>query len=124
MANELTLTFSLYFKKSDLEVRREVKGDKVTVSGDAYDARVLEIATGGTTITPASTIGTEGYCFVRNLDATNFLTLGDFEGGSTYGSLIKLKPGECAMFRLDATAVIRGVADTAACLLEIIIIED
>lgn len=124
MANEITYTAALKFVKDNITLDRAVRNANVTVTGDAYDARVLSISTSGTSITPTSAIGTVGLAFFRNLDDTNYVTIGDFDGGATYGALVKLKPGEFAMFRLATDVNLRAVADTANVLLEVIIVED
>jgi hypothetical protein len=59
--------------------------------------------------------------FVRNMDVTNFVKI---RAGSGLTDLIKLKPGEFALFRLMTGITPYAIADTAACDIEFCIIED
>ena len=53
-----------------------------------------------------------GYCFVQNMDATNFVSLRQATGA---GNFIKLLAGEWAIFRMHAdTTAPFAIADTAA----------
>lgn len=68
-------------------------------------------------------VGTEGWCYMKNLDGTNFIEWGPESAGSM-AAIGKLEPGEEAWFRLKPGVVLRAKADTAACLLDARIYED
>src|SRR3990167_8951403 len=54
-----------------------------------------------------------GYCFVQNLDSTNFISLRQATGAANF---IKLLAGEWAIFRLSAdTTAPYAIADTSSC---------
>ena len=115
MANEISISIEFSYSKNG-EIQKD-ESFLVTVSGDSYIHGVQDIgfATEEAVVTPAD-IGTAGWCVVKNLDDTNYITLG------ATGSLnLKLLPGETAIFRLNAA--LYAQANTAACALEYIIIE-
>jgi len=59
-------------------------------------------------------------CVIRNLDATNFISV----GSSTGSYLIKALPGESYFFRLIPSLTLYLKADTANCLLDITVLEN
>jgi hypothetical protein len=65
-------------------------------------------------------VATPGYVLMHNLDATNFITV---LPDNTGAAVVKLKPGEYALFRLAAAAPFVQ-ADTAGCNLEYFLIPD
>jgi len=67
-------------------------------------------------------ITTPGYVFIRNLDDTNYVTLGPDSTGMV--AAIKLKAGEVALFRTDDSATWKAQANTAACDLSFYVLED
>ena len=115
MANELSLRVSLSFDKNSAQVRRS-DGISVDVAGDAFTKQVQSIPTSNTALDAGAAIGTQGYIYIKNLDATNFVTV-----GITGSYSIKLLAKEFALFR--AAAAIFALADTSACLVEYVIIE-
>ena len=63
-----------------------------------------------------------GYCYIENLDATNFVSIRQATGAA---DLIRLKAGECCLFRMDADASAPfAIADTAACDVLFVLLED
>lgn len=81
----------------------------VTVSGNKRMSGVASIGTTEETL-PLGDIATVGWVVIRNLDSTNFITI-----GTTTGQLgMKLKAGESCSFRASANNIYLK-ADTAAC---------
>lgn len=78
------------------------------------DGGVVSVATSETTIS-LSRLTTEGYCFLRNLDATNYIEYGPDSTGMV--AIGKLKPGEAAVLRLKPGITLKAQANTAACKL-------
>jgi len=115
MANELRLGFSLSYAKGGAALNR-AETDEVTQTGDAIAHEIQSIPTSNTALVEAAAIGTPGYVFVKNLDATNFVSV-----GLTGSYTIKLLAKQMAMF--PAAGAIFALADTATCLVEYIIIE-
>jgi hypothetical protein len=122
MANELTLSASFSFDKS---------------GGDSFDERVSELTvtvTGGNAIRHVQSVGTSeeaivlgdvtpgGWCFVENLDATNFV---EIRSGTGATDLIRLKAGEFALFRMSADASAPyAIADSSSCDVLFLLMED
>ena len=119
MSDELALTARLSFNKGGASVTRAVN-ITVDITGDAYTNGVQSITTDADQVLAlGAALGTPGYVIVKNLDDTNFVTLG-IEKTSW---AIKIKAGEVSMWRHNG-ATIPIIADTDACLVEYIIIED
>ena len=118
MADELNLSITLSFTKTACQSLNFGLNDVVTVSGNAIAVATQSIATVDTTLTLPAALSTVGFCVFQNLDATNFITIGN--DGTNYAA--KLKPGEIALFRFNGT--IHAKADTGACMLAFWIIED
>lgn len=116
MAGELSLRATLSFSKGGARVNRS-ESVSATVTGDAFSHETLTIPTSVTLLVEGGDLGAAGYVFLKNLDATNYITVG-LSGQYS----IKLKAGEIALFR--AAAPIYALANTASCILEYIIVED
>jgi len=70
-------------------------------------------------------VSTEGYCFLRNLDDTNYITWGPQNGTtSDMEPCGKLKAGEIAVFRIEPGTVLMAMSDTAAVDLDVTVLED
>lgn len=121
MANEISLTASLAFAKGNFDSLSRSRTMSVNVTG----ARATHVVQSVNTAEEAMTLGdvsAGGYCWVRNLDATNYV---EIRGATGDQALIRLKAGEVALFRLSAGATAPFViANTAACNIEIFLIED
>jgi len=68
-------------------------------------------------------VATEGFLFLRNLDDTNYVTIGPDSGGSMV-AMIKLLAGEWAWLRVVPSTTIRAQADTATVRLEVACFEN
>lgn len=118
MAQEIVMSFSLSFTKGSATVSRNSGSTYVTVSGSTYNAQVASIATSDTPLDLGG-VTTNGFILLHNLDATNYITLG--EDGSSYP--IKLLAGEWGLVRWNGAAI-HAKAHTGACLLEYVLISD
>tara|TARA_R100001530_G_C4286163_1_gene146856 strand:+ start:115 stop:474 length:360 start_codon:yes stop_codon:yes gene_type:complete len=118
MANEIRTDIRLIAKKGGMEVdRREQKLD-ITMTGTSMTHAVQGIPTGGEVLVEADVLVNPGMCFIKNLDSTNYVTVG---AHATDDHPIKLLPGESCLFR--ALSAIYARANTSACEVEYIIIE-
>ena len=124
MANEIQATFSLKVLNGNFKDYVNSETWNITQSTAGGDAVVVSVPTtaGGTAISFPD-VSTYGYAFIRNIDATNFVTFGPTSGGAmvTFG---KLKPGEFAWVRLTPGITLRVLADTATCLVQIKLLQD
>lgn len=118
MADELRINISLSFEKGGATISK-TKSPSLDVIGNLFAHGVQNIGIIEEELTLISGMGTLGYVYLHNLDATNFVTI-----GSVTAQLgIKIKPGEIAVFRTSGAGIFIK-ADTAACDVEYIIIED
>lgn len=67
--------------------------------------------------------GSAGWCTLKNLDETNYVTYGPTNGGAMV-ALGRLNAGEYAVLRLDASVVLRAQANTADVLLDVTVYEN
>jgi len=97
----------------------------ITVSGSEFIHGVQSIGTSEEVVQAIADIATEGFFIGRNLDTTNFITLGyaDVSVGDD-ARPIKMKAGEPCLFRIAADSALYALADTGACRLEYWIFED
>jgi hypothetical protein len=115
MADEITITARLAFSKSGAKVSR-TENISVDVTGDAFSHEIQSIPTSNTALTEGAAVGTPGYYLIKNLDDTNYVTI-----GLTGSYAIKLLPGEVCLFR--AAGAIYALADTDTCLIEFVLVE-
>ena len=118
MSDELTITMSIKFSKDGAEIPNRRETLSIDVTGDSFTHQVLSIGTAEEELTQSADLGTPGWCFVKNFDDTNYV-----EVGLTGSYTVKVKAGESALFRFDG-ATMYAKANTAACLVEYIIVED
>lgn len=118
MADEISIVVSMSFDKGGAKAERS-ESLSVDVTGDAFTHEIQEVGTTEEELAQGADLGTPGYIFVKNLDATNYV-----EVGSTTGVYdIRLKAGEVALYRHNS-ATIYAKANTAACKVEYWLIED
>lgn len=120
MANEIKLSVNLSVDKGGARmVRTESKS--VDMSGESFYHAVQNIDTSNETLEVYELsnfdAGEAGYIFAKNLDSTNYIEI-----GLTSSYTIKLKAGEFCLFR--AAGAVFARANTSACELEYIYIED
>lgn len=121
MANELTINTTLKFVKNGVIIPVG-KTNQVTVAGDDFVFDTQVIAHTAHSALALNTVATEGFCWVRNIDPTNFVLLG-VDVSAAFHDLIKLKPGEETIFRIGTTATY-AKANTASVRIAYLIVED
>jgi hypothetical protein len=117
MANEISIGQSLQVLKNGATIQKSASAS-ITLTGNYFMSGVQNVGTTDETIALGD-IGTVGVVYFKNLDSTNFVTFG--ADGTNYH--IKLKAGESALLRWNGAAV-HAKADTAACKVEYVIVED
>jgi len=115
MAGELSLSVKFDYAKGDISQRVDLT-DSITVTGAGFLHHIQNIGTTDEAINLGD-LAAGGYCVLRNLDDTNFISIRQADNAS---DLIRLLAGEFALFRLDddSTAPF-AIADTAACDMEV-----
>ena len=124
MADEATVLCGLSYTKGNMPSPITVGGTprSVTVSGTTPVHQVISVATTQQALDMGEITGAvfPCYLYIKNLDATNFVKLRAAVAGSY---IAKLTAGQEALIPLDATVVAPYiVADTAACLVEYLLL--
>lgn len=119
MSDELKISGGIDCTLSAGEAIKRRYHATLDVTGDCLMSCIQEIGTSEEEITQGADLGTPGYVLAKNLDSTNYIEIGSTTG--VYD--IKLKAGEFALWRHNS-ATIYTKANTAACDLEYILIED
>ena len=122
MAEELTLTALFKYVKGNNTVQPTGKvATAIDVTGTNVLSHVQNIGTTQEAITLGD-VTPGGYCYIENLDTTNFVSIRQATGAS---DMIRVKAGEMALFRLDADATGPfAIADTAACDVLFVLLEN
>jgi len=120
MADELKITQQMILINGSL--RKQIAPTTLSITQDAAQAYedVNSIPTSEEAVTTFGSIGTEGWCYLQNIDTTNYVEWGFSTG--VYGG--RLEAGETAMFRLNPAANLYLKSNTAACLVQIVVFED
>lgn len=118
MANEITLRAELSFSKSGSAASRESGTLTFDMSGADFARLTQTIGTSEEALNIGD-VTTCGYLWIKNKDATNFVELRPASSGD---DMIKLGPGQVALFPLT-TSTPYAIADTAACIVEYLLLE-
>lgn len=122
MANEITLKFSLQAENGFLKQSVNIGQLQIDQAAAGMAGGAQEIGT-SEEVVDFGDVSTEGLLFLRNLDDTNYIEFGPEDTGAMV-AVGKLEPGEFAFFRVKPSVVLRAQADTAACLLQVLLLED
>ncbi len=85
----------------------------VSVTEPLLNMAKVSVATGSDTVI-LGTSNVQSYVYLRNTDATNFVTIKN----NADNTLAIIRPGEFALFPLAASAGLELTADTDACVCE------
>jgi len=122
LANEISLTAVLTANKPSImaggAVSKAITSLLATMTGNVYSEQTISVATGATAI-PLGQVSSPHWSFFKNLDANNYIQLQNGAAGAVFARLLA---GECAFVPLDATCVPYAVSNSAACLLEYLIL--
>ena len=121
MADELTV--KPYIRLSNGNLKQTISPGSLTFdqSGNGYYHNVSNIGTSEESIATFGDVSTEGWCYMRNADATNYVQWGFSTG--VYGG--RMEAGETAgPFRMEPGLTLYLKANTAACNVEIFVAED
>jgi hypothetical protein len=118
--NAVTITARLGLENGEFKTERNpgrLTADQTTL------ASVANIQTIGITYEAIALgdVTTEGWCYLRNLDAANFVDVGT-DGGAALVPCMRLLAGEVALFRISTNALF-ALADTAPCQVDVMIFE-
>lgn len=121
MADEINITQFIQVVKGNYDSGRIGAVLAADMAGDGGGAPgFVEVGTSEEDI-DLSEITTLGWCFMRNLDSTNFVEWGKKDGSNNMQAIGRMGPGEPALFRLNQGVTLRMKADTAACNVQILV---
>lgn len=118
MSSELAFQGQISFSKGGASIAKTFPNTLFDVSGTAAVQNEISVGTVDETLALGD-ISTIGWVYAKNLDATNYILLG--ADGTLYNN--KLKPGEAMFVRWNGAAI-HAKANTAACLMEYLLISD
>lgn len=126
MANEIQVRSSLKVTNGSLVIP-EVGGTAQNITqntrgGGIPGQMTAGTGTNGTNVTTTG-ITTLGWCFLKNLDGTNYVEWGPVDSGTLY-PVARLKPGESCVFRISPGKTLAVKANTADCKVQVLILED
>ena len=122
MSDEITVSMDLDLTNGDLERSVEVSSLQFDQAATGCIWQVVNAAAADEAIVTTE-LTSLGWCFMRNLDSTNYVEWGPDSGGSLV-VCGRLEAGEIALFRLSPAITLRTQANTAAVELDILILED
>lgn len=122
MANEITVSASLTVKDANGKPYVQEIFPATSFNQAAVGGPTPGYITVGTTeeSTAFPELTTEGWLFMKNLDATNYVQWGF--ATTVYGG--RLEPGEVALFRMEPSVTLYLKANTAACKVLVMGCED
>lgn len=118
MANEITNRIAWSLKKGNLS-RTFTASNNITQTGNGIYHNTSSIGTTEESIATFGDVSTEGEVIIRNLDTTNYVQVGFATG--VYG--MRLAAGRVASFPAEPGLTLYLKANTAACLVEILVAE-
>ena len=123
MATPIQVTAILGYTATGINAQLQTAGLAVSMTGSKYVEGVMSVPTtaGGTAI-PVSALANLGYAMLVNMDPTNYVQLLSAASGTV---LIKLLPGDIALFRFDGGITAPALlAHTAAVNVQYLILEN
>ena len=122
MANELSVNFSASYAKGTIKEKRvEELLAQFTVANSKFYYGVQAIGTSQEALVTGEIVAANlGFYFIKNLDATNYVKLRSAVAGDF---LVRLGPGKFTMGWFEPSAAPYLIADTAACNVEVFLVE-
>jgi hypothetical protein len=120
MANEITVKPYMRLDNANLKLTISPGTSTYDQAAAGYYHNVSSIATGEESIGTFGDVATEGWCYIRNSDVANYVQIGFATG--VYG--MRLEAGETANFRCEPGLTLYLKSNTAATLVEILVLED
>lgn len=120
MANEITVDVSLRVKKGNVDQALRVGPVTFDMTGTQYTKFVKNVGTSEESLNVVDA-AYGGWLIMVNRDPTNYVEWYTGTGGTVTG---KMEPGEPVLFRSASTADLYLKANTAACDVEIFMVDD
>jgi hypothetical protein len=124
MANEVSLGQAAFtfFKASLMANPLTIQvppGFTWNVNGNAFVNQTILVPTGGIAV-PLGQVTAPHFSVWHNMDTNNFITVANVQGDQPF---MHMGPSEFCFVSLDSSVVPWAIANTAACLLEYLIIQ-
>lgn len=123
MANEIRITRALSVAKGFLKETVQSASLQVSMSGTRIASGVQSIGYAAAEQIATTELSALGWAYFKNTDATNFVKIGNYSGGTLY-PFVKLKSGEDCILRLMTGITIYAQADTGPVDLQYKILDD
>jgi hypothetical protein len=102
VAADATIRISLQIRKGNLNYQSQPTGYTVSIAtAKGPTPGALAVPTAGINV-DLSELSHPGFCWIQNLDSTNYVRWG-IHDGATFHPVGKLLPGEFVLVRLDET---------------------
>ena len=121
MADEIKITIKGKVTNGEYKTDWNFSQFSVNQAASGAASGVQSIGTSAENIAVGD-VSTAGYLFIKNLDATNYVDIGKDNTG--FVAVGKLKAGEMCCFRVAGSTTIQLKADTAACKVQYLLLED
>ena len=127
MADEITVLAAISCLNGNFRLP-QIGSEQLTFDQAAQGGGVpgtVEIGTSEEDV-DVSALTTEGWLWMRNLDDTNYVDWGPSSGGTSpvMVAIGRMEAGESALFRLKPEVTLRMKANVAACVVQILVLED
>lgn len=113
MANELKVSLGTTYANGGLKDNVPAETINVTQTNQEFHGSVVSVGFSAEEDLALGDITTNGWIYLKNLDATNYVKYGPKSAGSMV-EFGRLKPGEAHILRLAPGITLRWIADTAA----------
>lgn len=120
MANELTITGGISASKGGAVIATGTKTKLITMTGNDMFCGTQEVGTSHEALNVPAEIGTIGWLYIYNTDATNFIEVAI---GSDMTNTFAKIPAGCFISLMPSSSTIRVKADTAAVTVMVAITE-
>lgn len=122
MADEIVINLLATITNGNFKDRIDHGQQKFDQASVGAASNVVSVGTSEEDVTTGD-LSTLGWCFLRNLDTTNYVTYGPKSSGSMV-ALGRIEAGEVHAIRLEPGVTLRWAANTSACLVDCRIYED
>ena len=122
MADEIAITILGTVTNGNFKDRIDHGQQRFDQAAIGAASNVVSVGTSEEDVTTGD-ISTLGWCFMRNLDSTNYVQYGPKSSGSMV-AIGRIEAGEIHAFRLEPGITLRWVANTSAVLVDLRIYED
>lgn len=122
MANEIQTTLNVAVVNGNFRQTFAPGTIQITQAAQGAHSPIVSVGTSEEDLTTGD-VGTLGVLCLRNLDTTNYVQWGPKSGGAMV-AIGRIKAGEVAFLRLEPGITIRWIANTAACKVQVMLLEN